>query len=70
MAMISTQNSALELQVHFLWNPVTAWPTQHYINKRIRGPIAPMKLGLKEQAVCAPLLVSHIIFRGAPRHTT
>jgi hypothetical protein len=33
------------------------------------GPLSPMHLGHKEHAVCAPLLVSPIISRGAPRQT-
>jgi hypothetical protein len=33
----------------------------------IWGPRAPMDLGLKERALCAPLLVSSVISRGAPR---
>jgi hypothetical protein len=36
----------------------------------IQGPTAPMRLGLKERALCALLLASPIIFRGAPRQTT
>jgi hypothetical protein len=34
---------------------------------RIRGPTAPMHLGLKEQDLCALLLVSPVISRGAAR---
>jgi len=30
MMIISTQNSAFALLVHFLWNPVTAQSTQHW----------------------------------------
>jgi hypothetical protein len=40
------------------------------IDTRIRGPTAPMHLGLKERTLCAPLLVSPVISRGAPRQTT
>jgi hypothetical protein len=40
------------------------------IDTRIRGPTAPMHLGLKEWALCAPLLVSSVISRGDSRQTT
>jgi hypothetical protein len=33
----------------------------------VRGHTAPMHLGRKQQALCAPLLVSPVISRGAPR---
>jgi hypothetical protein len=32
------------------------------------GRVAPMHLGLMLQALCAPLLVPSVNFRGAPRH--
>src|SRR5215469_3017141 len=34
------------------------------------GPTAPMHVGLKQRALCAPPLVSPVISRGAPRQTT
>jgi hypothetical protein len=39
------------------------------IGTRIRGSTAPMHLGRKGRALCAPLLVSPVISRVAPRQT-
>jgi hypothetical protein len=41
-----------------------------YIDTWIWGPTAPMHIKLKEQALCAPLLVSSIISGGASRQMT